>query len=315
MIWNKFAFGTFSPISGQVKRWWGSFAISVYGGPAKSWLSFFTLDPYGEYNAWQPTSNSLRDWSNAILYKEASRFGNPTWQHNFVWVLTISFVAVLLLLLINRKKSIRAVFQAGMIPLFVGSWFQALSYNMTGYASPKEWYWLTQPVLLTILAVLLIDVIFELLLKRWIITRVLMWALIAWFGVRTGYSYWTDAIALNPYGQRPASAAYDGVVEFLRGSTLPGDIIGMTGGGNVAYFMPERTVVNMDGLINSSEYFQAMRSGTGSDYLYNTGLRYVFANPNLLNANPYHGQYTGRLETVANWGGKDLMRLLPKPSN
>ena len=74
MIWNKVQFGTSSPVSGQVKRWWGTFAISVYGGPAKTWLSFFGLDPYGEFNAWQPTSNRVRDWSNALLYEEGSRF-------------------------------------------------------------------------------------------------------------------------------------------------------------------------------------------------------------------------------------------------
>jgi hypothetical protein len=40
-------------------------------------------------------------------------------------------------------------------------------------------------------------------------------------------------------------------------------------------------------------------------------MRYVFANPELLAANPYRGQYEGRLALVFHWGGKDLMRLLP----
>jgi hypothetical protein len=86
----------------------------------------------------------------------------------------------------------------------------------------------------------------------------------------------------------------------------------MTGGGNVGYLMPGRTIVNMDGLINSYEYFEALQAGTGADYLYDTGLRYVFANPTLLAANPYRGQYSDRLEVLVDWGGKDLLRLLPK---
>ena len=102
------------------------------------------------------------------------------------------------------------------------------------------------------------------------------------------------------------------MIPFLEANTEPGALIGMTGGGNVGYLMPSRTIVNMDGLINSYEYFEALQAGTGADYLYDTGLRYVFANPTLLEANPYRGQYSDRLEVLVDWGGKDLLRLLPK---
>jgi hypothetical protein len=68
----------------------------------------------------------------------------------------------------------------------------------------------------------------------------------------------------------------------------------------------------MDGLINSNEYFLALQNGAGADYLYDTGLRYVFANPTLLASNPYRGQYTDRLDLIVEWGGKDLLRLLPR---
>lgn len=314
MIWNRLAFGSFSPVSGEIKRWWGTFLVSVYGGPAKTWLSFFGLDPYGEFNAWQPSTNLLRDWSNALLYREGSKFGNPAWQHNFEIVLVASLVLVLLILLLTRRKATRAVTQASMIPLFVGSWLQALSYNATGYASPKEWYWLTEPVLLVILAALLLNVLFDVLLKRWLITRIAMWGLVTVFAIATGAGYWRDAIALNPYGKAPADAPYADVIPFLEAHTHPGDIIGMTGGGNVGYFLHDRTIVNMDGLINSTEYFKDLQAGTGSEYLYESGMRYVFANPTLLDANPYRGQYVGRLEGLASWGGKDLMKLLPDPS-
>ena len=313
MLWNKLVFGTFSPISGQVKRWWGTFAINVYGGSAKTNLSFFALDPYSDFDAWQPFTTTLRDWSNGLLYKESTRFGNPEWQQNFLFVLAGSIVVISLILLIGKVRTTQAVVHAGIIPLFVGSWFQILAYNITGYAAPKEWYWLTEPILLTIVAVLLINKAFEFLLKRGNVTRALIWLLIAWFGVRTGYSYWHDTYLLNPYGQTPANAPYMDLIPFLEGHTKPGDIIGMTGGGNVGYFIPDRKVVNMDGLVNSTEYFEALKNGSGADYLYNIGVRYVFANPDLLNAIPYRGQYSNRLEPLVSWGGKDLMRLLPKP--
>ncbi len=314
MLWNKLVFGTFSPISGQVKRWWGTFAINVYGGSAKNLLSFFAIDPYGDFDAWQPFTTTLRDWSNGLLYKETTKFGNPTWQQNFLIVLVVSFVIIGLTLLIERVRTKRAVVCAGVIPLFVGSWLQIFAYNVTGYAAPKEWYWLTEPIFLTIVAVLVINKAFELLLKRWNFTRVLIWLLIAWFGVRTAYSYWHDTYLLNPYGQTPPNAPYMDLIPFLESHTKPGDIIGMTGGGNVGYLIHGREIVNMDGLVNSTGYFEALKNGKGADYLYNTGVRYVFANRDLLNALPYRGQYTNRLEPLVSWGGKDLMRLLPIPS-
>jgi hypothetical protein len=87
----------------------------------------------------------------------------------------------------------------------------------------------------------------------------------------------------------------------------------MTGGGNVGYFIHDRTIVNMDGLINSYPYFQANRAHQGSDYLYEMGLDYIFANPNFLEIQPYRGQYTGRLEIIDYYGGKAIMRFLPAP--
>lgn len=314
MIWNRLVFGDFSPVSGQVKRWWGTFLISVYGGPAKTWLSFFFVDPNSEFNAWQPALTRVREWSNSLLYSDPTLFGNPAWQQRFVVVLIVTFVALLLVLLLTRRKSGRVVMQASLVPLFVGSWFQTLSYNATGYASPKEWYWLTQPILLILVGVLLMQVVIELLLKRWLITRLLVWGIVAGWSINAGLAYWRDAVALNPYGGSPPNAPYADVVPFLEENTPPGAIIGMTGGGNVGYFIHDRTIVNMDGLINSTEYFKDLQAGSSAGYLYDSGMRYVFANPDLLSANPYRGQYDSRLEPIESWGGKRLMKLLPDPS-
>ena len=99
-----------------------------------------------------------------------------------------------------------------------------------------------------------------------------------------------------PYGEKPADTPYMEVVTFVEAHTPPGSLIGMTGGGNVGYFIQDRTIVNMDGLINSYAYFQANKNRRGSEYLYEMGLDYVFANPAFLEAQPYRGQYTGRLE-------------------
>ncbi|MFN2121272.1 MAG: hypothetical protein ACK2T0_12870 [Anaerolineales bacterium] len=54
MLWNQLAFGTPTPVSGQIKRWWGTFAHSIYGGSASNGLTFFALNPFSDFNAWGP---------------------------------------------------------------------------------------------------------------------------------------------------------------------------------------------------------------------------------------------------------------------
>jgi hypothetical protein len=315
MLWNRIAFGTFTPVSGQIKQWWATFTHSIYGSAASSGLTFFAVNPFSDFNAWAPPLTTISDWSNRLLYAEGTGFGNPRWQADFLIVLLVCAAVILAIPLLRRKAAVRAVVQTGMIPLFVGSWLQILAYNVTGYASAKEWYWLLQPILLILVGAVLLRVITDLLIRPWWIARIALWAAVALYAASAAFGYWRDAYYLNPYGRHPPSTPYSTLITFLEANTEPGALIGMTGGGNVGYLMPGRTIVNMDGLINSYEYFEALQAGTGADYLYDTGLRYVFANPTLLAANPYRGQYSDRLEVLVDWGGKDLLRLLPKADN
>ena len=99
------------------------------------------------------------------------------------------------------------------------------------------------------------------------------------------------------------------IAAFLEANTEPGSIIGMTGGGNAGYFIHDRTVINMDGLINSYEYFQLLQEKKAGEYLANEGLDYILANSDLLNQLPYKGQFAPYLEWMdIRYGGKDLVR-------
>jgi hypothetical protein len=83
----------------------------------------------------------------------------------------------------------------------------------------------------------------------------------------------------------------------------------MTGGGNVGYFIHDRTIINMDGLINSYPYFQALKARQAGVYLEEIGLDYVLANPAILDQQPYKGQFNEYMEPLNVWyGGKQLMR-------
>jgi len=54
----------------------------------------------------------------------------------------------------------------------------------------------TEPVLLTVITCLLINVVYELLMKRWAVTRVLMWLVVAGF-VHKRFQLLQDTIALT----------------------------------------------------------------------------------------------------------------------
>jgi hypothetical protein len=96
---------------------------------------------------------------------------------------------------------------------------------------------------------------------------------------------------------------------FLEQNTPPGAVIGMTGGGNVAYYIQGRVIVNMDGLINSPAYFEALKAGDAGKFLAETGVDYIFANPGILSGPPYQGQFRTS-PAIARYGGKSLMELL-----
>ena len=95
-------------------------------------------------------------------------------------------------------------------------------------------------------------------------------------------------------------------LRLLDDATPPGSIIGMTGGGMQGYFSTDRTVVNLDGLINSQEYYQSMLDGTTAEFLIKMKLDYVYGNPYmLLKSDPYGGIFAGRLDPLKALGGNE----------
>jgi hypothetical protein len=299
------------PVSGQVKRWWASSAINIYGSQASSLTEFLGLNPNAELNAWPPLTARVSLWYNYIFHTYPWAYPVEIRHRIYPILLAIVLAVIGAALVVWRRRLTAKAVRVGAVPLFVGSWLQILSYSITGYASPKEWYWLTEQLFMVILGALIINLIFDLLSERSFPSQILIWILVGWFSLPLVYRYARDIYLDMPHGSIPADKAYMEVVPFLEARTQPGDVIGMTGGGNVGYFIHDRTIVNMDGLINSYDYFMALRDGRSADYLYETGMRYVFASPYLLKSAPYRGQFTGRLTPVVEWGGKELMQLLP----
>jgi len=307
MLWNKFTFGTFSPVSGQIKRWWGSFSSRVYGGSARIPQAFFGIDFESDFNAWAPVTNLVGKWNSQI------GMGVVPIKHDLRYVLLFFlFLGTLLaLLLINRKRAARITNHLFLMPLLSAAGFQVIQYNITGYAALKEWYWVSHITFITLIGGLLIDILTQPLRKLPVLYLSLYLA-VFYFGIIAGIRFAQITKAQMTYGAVPADTPYMEAATFIETYTEPGSLVGMTGGGNVGYFIQERTIVNMDGLINSYPYFQANKARQGSDYLYDVvGLDYIFANPDFLAIQPYRGQYTGRLDIIDYYGGKAIMRFLP----
>ena len=302
MAWSKVVFGTTSPVSGQIKQWWASLPGRAYGGTSRDILSFFGLSYRTEENAWNPISRTFGSWAEnmyRILKIEDS------WR--YVLILTVVAILFYLVLFIHRKRGKIAITQMSIIPLLSAAWLQVLYYNGLKYAAHKEWYWVGQMVIIVLTLSLVIGMIYTLL--RWLPYRsVFVWLITAYVGLSMGISHWKTIQASMPYNHWPADAAYMDMVPLLEKHTEPGSIIGLTGGGNVGYFIRDRTIINMDGLINSYAYFQALQSHTGGQFLQNIGLDYVLANPVILDQQPYKGQFNAYLEPLSvYYGGKQLM--------
>jgi hypothetical protein len=302
MVWSKLVFGTFSPVSGQIKEWWASLPGRAYGGSSRDLLSIFGLSYRTDENAWRPVSRVVGEWAERLYWLLRIE---DTWR--YLILLTVFAVLFYLVLLLNRRKSKIAVTQLSLIPLLSGAWLQVLYYSALGYAAHKEWYWISQMVIIMLTLSLVLGILYS-LIRRIPYSQMVAWGLAALVGMAMGTSFWGTIRASMPYNHWDPGTAYMDIVPLLEEHTEPGSIIGLTGGGNVGYFIHDRTVVNMDGLINSYAYFQALQTRQGGEYLRNIGLDYVLANPVILDQQPYKGQFNAYLEPLkVYYGGKQLM--------
>ncbi len=303
MLFNQIVFGTSSPVSGQIKRWWGSMDGRVYGGPAKRIYTFFGFDTVAEsdFSAWGLASKFIIGLRDLLIrwvgYSDADA---AYWQ-----LYALVGIVIVVILLIFRKRTLRVSVNLGLLPLFVGSFVQIVSYHATGYSAAKEWYWVSHIIFTLFIFALLLDTLFRGLMRLHDVARPLIWAGIAIFAFIWLQSYYANIAHLMPYGVKHGGHPYMEILAVVEENTEPGSLIGMTGGGNLGYFINDRTIVNMDGLINSHEYFQAHKAGKADEYLAEMGMDYVFVNPILLTDLPYKGEFDGRLgELIANFEKK-----------
>jgi len=310
LLWNTLTFSSPSPVSGQIKQWWGSLPNTVYGQPAADLEGFLGFT--GRSGPWSLAANLLDQPFDALM----KTLSIPPETENYIdlrtglWVLFWAAVFVLLRSNWNRVGS--AARGLLFAPLFTACLLQVVSYMGTGYVNTRPWYWVSEMILFILLAGALLDSIAQMLsgTRR---SRTLFVALAAVMLVWVGWSTVEDLTRYIPYQLEPGTEdAYLSGARGLEQTTEPGSRIGSTGGGVVAYFIQSRTVVNLDGLMNSREYFTRLKEGTASLYLDRIGLNYVYGNEEMITASdPYMGLFKNRLAYMGKVQGSALFRYLP----
>ena len=303
MVWNKFVFGISSPVSGQIKQSWASLPGRAYGGSSRDILSFFGLSYLTNENAWRPVSRIIGGWAEN-MYRILPIV--DVWR--YLILLTLFAIVFYLILLTNRKKGKIAITQMSIVPLLSSAWLQVLYYNAAGYAGHQPWYWVSQLVIIVLTLSLIVGMLYT-LIRKIPYKYAIAWAIAAYVGISMGTSFWKMIYNKMPYNAWSPDTPYMDIASLLEEYTEPGSIIALTGGGNVGYFIHDRAIVNMDGLINSYAYFQALQTGQAGEYLQKIGLDYVLANPVILDQQPYKGQFDEYLNPLkVYYGGKQLMQ-------
>ena len=306
---NKLVFGTWTPISGEIKRWWGILPDTVYESPASNWYAFLGISPGKTFNAWQ-LLNDIQEYIGEKL-----RFlipGANKGDERYVFALVIILLATALLFAFNKKRILHIFTGMSLWPLLAACGLQSFSYTTTAYGGAKEWYWAAEMIFITLTGSLCLDLILRPVFKIKA-SRPALNALALLCGALMSKNLIDFVWGSMRHNVYPPDRAYMDVVAYLEEKTPPGSIIGMTGGGNVGYFIKDRTIVNMDGLINSAEYLQSLRDGQAATFLYDKGMRIVFANPQLLQTPPYSGQFAPYIVRYDSYGGKGLLYLLEEP--
>lgn len=299
MLTNKLVFGTFTPVSGQVKTWWGTLENTVYRQNT-TLVGLMGLAPGRGKSPWSLLTSIVADISIFIR----NLFVKDTEDLPVILFLVFLFMLfILLIFLLSRKDGLLARRSfALLIPALAGGCLLHIAYYAArNYGHTRSWYWVPETMLLVLLGAVVSSRMFE-KTRQWTRTPVAENLLLL---VMVGFVFFLHAryiARLCPPSVSPEHQAdYLAETRELESYTRENSLIGMTGGGATAYFIQNRTIINLDGLINSAEYFSTLKTGATNRFLNNLHLDYVFGNSYmLLKTDPYQQFFTGRIREIGN---------------
>ncbi len=295
MLTNRIVFGSFTPVSGQIKHWWSSMANTVYAKPA-TLLSALGLGTNEANGPWSLITSPLFNAAEQI----SGWLKSTSVELVFGLLVLISVGGLMAIMAANRGRLLNKFMAILMPAMLLGTLLQITYYTSTGYTHTRTWYWVAEMVTLVMLASLVLDWLFSLMEDRKWLRGALAPALAVLLAALLIFGHIRFVKGFVPYrvaeGQENAYLSETREVEFY---TEPGSLIGMTGGGMVSYFIQDRTIINLDGLINSKEYFDAMKAGTATHFLDELPLNYAYGKPYmLLESDPYNVIFKDRLKEI-----------------
>jgi hypothetical protein len=306
--WNELYFGTAMPISGQVKHWWSTLPNTVYGHDFNLGV-FLSLSPSNNYGPWSLVTSRLDDFVNRVLDPNGL-LSSPNYWIVVTIILGLIIWGLALLFKALKFDWMECSRRIGLHALLAGCLLQISYYLATAYPNPRSWYWVGEMLCIVLFLAIVVEAVSRLFYK-WKVsgTAILVVEIIlmAWL-VIINTLYITS---LTPWQVAKGNEErYLADARGLEQLTPPGSIIGMTGGGTVAYFLRDRTIVNLDGLMNSTEYLQAMKRNRGAEFLDRLGLTFIDANEYMVtSSDPYMGFLKGRLEKVGVIRGQEQFTL------
>jgi len=291
LAWNQYSFDSIMPISGAVKRWWGVISGDPYGTPPGSLRQLY-LESFASTNRnlvpfWLPYSfgQSIAEPLNRTL----TAIGLPPLAKT-IWILAgLGLVSFL-----DFPLTIHAIDGLSIVPLLLGAITQIGYYKLGGSVASRSWYWVQENLLFVLFLGVVAGVLLQLLqgcragkILADIVVAVSLIAIMFFY-----ISYFRRNFLL-PGTEKPD---YLHNAEFLEQNTEEGAIIGIIASGSTSYFTQDRTIVNLDGLINGYDYFNALKNDEAADYLWNIGTDYIFGSREwLLEFPPYASNFEGKI--------------------
>ena len=299
MGWNQLVFDTLMPISGQVKIWWGSLTYTVYGD-APRYLSDFLINFFSNDKSapWFLITPRLHKIGEAVLVwfgqDPATLMVKP-----FLFVVGGVGVFVLGFIYPHKNSFLKKTITLGLIPFFLGCLAQITYYQVVGSVGQRHWYWVSEYIFVVLIFCLLVSILlkyFGKISNSALISKGLTIAVGIYFII--GH---LQFIQSNRYPGQPSDThPYNAQNSVIRSLIDSGTIIGLTGSGRTGYLLDDYTVVNLDGLVNNYEYFQALKSHTAVYFLTDIGLKYVIGSESvLLHSSPYKQNFKDHLELIA----------------
>ncbi len=260
LVWGYVAVGSWMPISSEVKAWWGSLMGTPYG---RAWR--YRLANFLTTWAHTPLAQWPRLWAQYL----------PSWR--LAVALTAAFAALLggiagLRAAFRRWPDLKTHFSQAALAPFLGGVMAHWAYMrvFSGIMPLRPWYWTPERLAAAILA-------------GWALSK-LSQRIPASQRVKTAYlgtgmlliilgGWWLEAFPWYNAHEH----VYLHTARWVEAHTEKGAVIGAPGSGALGYFVHDRRVINLDGLISTPAYLHAWQEGKIVPYLHHLHVQYVFA--------------------------------------